>query len=452
MTDYGPFPYKRSNATPPIPSIKSPGHCTLLLVSSEAENLALLNHDLRDEGYQILTATSILDALDILKQKNIALILCDEQIGNTTGKFFLQQSSQIQPNLVRILLTSNAESTFIINAINRGEIHHIILKPWEEDELIRTVRLSLQHYNLTIQNQALKIQLEEKSQQLDSFDNSFKEKYIQLTEELQKQKDLIKDLHNRLDKNLNEMVDLFMSLLQLINAYEAGHSKRVSILAQGIVSRYNLSAEQTFAIEIAAKLHDIGKIGISGVDFTKPDRFWTDTERLAVRRHPVIGQALTIGIEALKPVGILIRHQHEQFDGNGYPDKLAGANIPLGARIIAVANRYDRLTMTYDGKPKGSVEFASQELVCDKGVRYDPEVVKQLLIYLNIQAKNKPVQREIKIPVNDLRIGMMLSRDLYDGRGMLLMNANTVLTPSHIERLMHFHEVEPFEPINIFSS
>jgi len=175
-------------------------------------------------------------------------------------------------------------------------------------------------------------------------------------------------------------IGILNSAIKAIEAkdqYTRGHSDRVSTMAMEI-SRIIEADCSEFDLEFASKLHDIGKIGISDWILCKPGQL-TDEETAEIRRHP------EIGADILKPMPIFehlipaIRHHHERFDGNGYPDRLKGNEIPLLSRIITVADTFDALTSNRPYRKATSVENALEIIYTLKGSQLDPEIVEAFL-------------------------------------------------------------------------
>ncbi|QIA28135.1 HD domain-containing protein [Thermaerobacter sp. PB12/4term] len=166
--------------------------------------------------------------------------------------------------------------------------------------------------------------------------------------------------------------------LEAKDRYTYGHADRVARLSVEIGKALNLPDKQLELLQYAGILHDIGKIGVRDEILNKPGRY-TQEEYEEMKKHPVIGARIVSGVDSLEVVARWIRHHHEKFDGTGYPDGLKGADIPLGARIIAVADAFD--AMLYDrpykaGRPLPEV---IDELKRCSGSHFDPEVVSILL-------------------------------------------------------------------------
>jgi diguanylate cyclase (GGDEF)-like protein len=166
------------------------------------------------------------------------------------------------------------------------------------------------------------------------------------------------------------------SLAKAVDArdtYTGSHSERVGELAARIASRIGLSPEQVELTRLAGSLHDLGKLAIPEEILRKAGEL-TDSERLVLERHPQIGFRMldSLGVD---PVASLVLHHHERWDGAGYPDGLRGEQIPLGARIIFVADAYDAMTWDRIYRPKRSPQAALAELERCAGTQFDPGIV-----------------------------------------------------------------------------
>ncbi len=166
------------------------------------------------------------------------------------------------------------------------------------------------------------------------------------------------------------------SLAKAVDArdtYTGSHSERVSELAARIATRLGLSAEQIELTRLAGSLHDLGKLAIPEEILRKPGEL-TDSERLVLERHPQIGFRMldSLGVD---PVADLVLHHHERWDGAGYPNGLRGESIPLGARIIFVADAYDAMISDRVYRPRRSADEAIDELKRCGGTQFDPGIV-----------------------------------------------------------------------------
>ncbi|TMJ94119.1 MAG: HD-GYP domain-containing protein, partial [Actinobacteria bacterium] len=157
------------------------------------------------------------------------------------------------------------------------------------------------------------------------------------------------------------------------DAYTGSHSYMVGELAARVATRMELDEEQIELIRLAGSLHDLGKLAIPEEILRKPGPL-NEAERLVLERHPQIGFRMldSLGVE---PVGNWVLHHHERWDGDGYPDRLAGPQIPLGARILLVADAYDAMTTDRVYRGRLTHDRAMTELERCAGTQFDPDVV-----------------------------------------------------------------------------
>ncbi|MBY0358136.1 MAG: response regulator [Candidatus Obscuribacterales bacterium] len=317
----------------------------ILLVDDEPANLRLLQRVL-GRDYEILSAQSGTAALDILKQSKVSLIISDQRMPGLTGVQLLQQSLALDPDAIRILLTGYTDIQALIDAINTGQIYKYVQKPWDAEDLKLTVKRALEAYELRSSN--LK---------------------------------LIKDLQSALAKLENISIGTITALANALDAkcdYTSGHSLRVSRYALAIGRVLGFADDQLKDLELAGILHDIGKIGVPESILWKPGRL-NDEEQKIMAMHPLKSVQMIGDIEQFERVKLWVKHHHEHLDGSGYPDRLTGKEIPIGARIVLVADAYDAMTSDRPYRMSIGFERATSELRKFAGKQFDPEFVEALL-------------------------------------------------------------------------
>lgn len=181
-----------------------------------------------------------------------------------------------------------------------------------------------------------------------------------------------------------ELRDLFFgsvsALSQAIDAkdgFTRGHADRVSRIAGAIAREIGLPERQIEQIELAAMLHDIGKIGVEDRILMKPSRLDPD-ETVAMRRHSVYGASILEPSASLRPLVPMVLHHHESYDGSGYPEGLKGDEIPLGSRVIIVADAYEAMTSDRIYRKAIGHERAMEQLQKYKGIQFDPRMVRAI--------------------------------------------------------------------------
>ena len=413
---------------------------TLLFVDDEASILSSLRRLFRPHGYRILTAGGGAEGLGVLEKEAVDLVISDMRMPEMDGAQFLEQVRGRWPGVVRILLTGYADIASTVAAINRGEIYRYIAKPWDDNEIVLTVREALERKRLEVENTRLDALTKQQNEELKALNAGLEQKVGERTAQLRQTLASLEQAHKELNRGFMVSVRVFSSLLELRGGRLAGHSRRVAEQARTVALRMGLGEGESQDILLAALLHDIGKIGLPDDLLTKPFNTLSGQARAEVMKHPVIGQNILMGVDQLRAAAKVVRHHHEAYDGSGYPDQLAGIAIPMGSRILAVANEYDALQLgTLTQRALGSAE-AANFLVENRGKRYDPTVVDATMQLL--AETHKEAVTEMPMRLAQLQPGMILSRDLSHRDGYLLLARGHTLEASVIGELKRLEEAD----------
>ena len=436
---------------------------TIMVVDDEASIIKALHRLFRKDNYQILTASSAPEGLDLLKkaQKPVSLIISDQRMPGMNGSQFLEQAQKLFPDAIRFLLTGHSDMDAIIAAINKGGIHRYLTKPWNDDDLMLQVRQSLQQYELILENRRLLALIHKQNKELQQLNQQLEQKVQERSQEIIEKNKKLSDLNKELESSFYNTVRAFASLIEMQAPSLAGHGRRVSYLAREMAQLLELPENEVTHIEIAALLHDVGKLGLPPKLIEGKGNHWTSQEKALFHKHPEEGQNIVRFIKNLDHVGLMIRSHHERYDGQGYPDQLSEETIPLGSRIIAVADVYDKIANLkvnakaciddYLKERKTTQDqLAENELLPQAAIhhlkqfgftRYDPDIVKVFLEY--IRKKGIPSHKEKEVTIDQLKAGMMLIESLYTQKGRFLLPQNTVLTEEYIEKLNIIHQNDP---------
>ncbi len=309
---------------------------TILLVDDEIMVLKSLQRLLTNPEWDIRLAESGAQALEIMRQRPIALVITDQRMPEMNGLELLREVKKNSPDTVRMVLTGYAEMEVVVNAINQGEVYRFLTKPWNNTEMLETVQAALNHYR----------------------ENATR--YSMITSQLSQ-------------ANL-ETVMALAEAIELKDHYTRGHCIRVRDYALRMALALNLSENFRRDLVYASLLHDCGKIGVSEtvLNINGP---LNDEQYREVQRHPVLGFEMTSKIDYLRPASIIIRQHHERWDGSGYPDGLREQEISLGARVVAVADSFDAMTTSRPYRRALDFTLAVQELNKNRGTQFDPEIV-----------------------------------------------------------------------------
>ena len=398
----------------------------ILCVDDEENILKALTRLFRTEKFKVLTATSGKAGLEILEQTpGIGLIISDQRMPEMTGTEFLQQASIVAPDAPRMILTGYAEMSAAIAAINQGGAQRFLVKPWNEQELLLAVRDGLQRYKLIQENKRLK-------QELEEWNSSLKQRVLQQTALLRKKLEESRQPSERPQRNTDALIFMFADLLDQRSKKLGKQSRNVVALVESMTAALNLPPAKRDLIRNAALIHDIGLLCIPDKVLAKSTEMLTNDELALYRSHAVKGQQTLKVSEELEEIGLIIRHHHEEFEGNGFPDGLAGEQIPLGSRLIFLA---DFIDSAYNPEAGMDAKYqVTRKLGPAMGVLFDPALigaaniaVKEILELPRGQQKSLDEQ---EVLVKDLKPGMILTREIYSSRGVLVVEQGEVTTAS----------------------
>ena len=396
---------------------------TILLVDDEPSILTSLYRVFRKEEYEVLISDDPLEALDMLKERNVHLIMSDYRMPTLDGITFLRNAMKLQPDAIRIVLSGYAESSVIIAAINDGGIYKFITKPWEDDLLKVEVRHALERYELGSTNRRLLEDIKRQNEELKSINQLLSEKI------------------NEIQESILCTIEMLSYILKTKNHKLPTNIEEIDRVSLKVAHKLGLTAEETKALCIAAKLNDLGNIGIDSGILNKPEKL-TPEERKEVEQHPVIGETILSFLKGFESVSRVIRHHHENYDGSGYPDGLKGEDIPVIARIIHLLDVYDALISHRPYRPAMEYLDVKRILLESKGKKFDPEILDIFIEVL--EGKEEGAGSDIiEIAVTELKEGMVLASDIKTEKGLLLISSGEVIQRSHISKLKNFQKTDP---------
>ncbi|MBV9484130.1 MAG: response regulator [Acidobacteria bacterium] len=329
----------------------------ILVVDDEEAIREIVSSMLVSGNYQCRQASSGLEALAILNSgEEFELMLSDLMMAELDGIGLLERTKERFPDLPVVMVTAVHDISVALAAIRNGAYDYL-LKPFEREQLLATVRRALENRRLKMENRAYQTNLESL--------------VAARTEQLRK---TMSDLERSYDVTLEALGDA----LDLRDAETEGHSKRVTAYTIAIARAMGLPKEEISVIARGAFLHDIGKMAIPDHILRKPGKL-TYEEMLTMREHCYHGYQIVKKIPFLiEAVDIVYSHQ-EKFDGTGYPRGLRGTEIPLGARIFSIADTLDAMTCDRPYRKAQPLDAARVEIKRCSGSQFDPEIVEVFL-------------------------------------------------------------------------
>lgn len=314
----------------------------ILCVDDETANLRLMERLFRDY-YEVHTASSGAEALSLLEVHDIAVIISDQRMPGMTGIDFLKRAAEMRRQTVRIMLTGYTDAGTLVEAINSGVVYKYVTKPWINEDLMATVKRSLQHYETMKAQRQLQLQNERLQTSLAAARNAF--------------------------------VEILMQRLDSKDPLALGHAERVRDLSVSIGEALGLARPELEKLALTAYLHETPLTGFVGeavqaqtsdADYRFIESCYEDALELFER------------VSDLGEVATVLRFQFEHFDGSGQPRGFSHDQIPLHARILSVANAFDTFTAPRNGEAPLSTQEALRKLLSMARCQFDDSVVNAL--------------------------------------------------------------------------
>ena len=329
----------------------------ILVVDDEQSVRAVAAALLAASGYTVNTAESAEDALARLQQDpDYDLILSDIMMPGTDGLTLLDHLCTDHPGIPVVMFSAIDDAYVVTSAFRRGAIDYL-LKPFERTDLERVVLRAIEHGRLRKQNTTYRHNLE-----------------AIVNTRTGRLRSTMQDLERSYDITLEAMGDA----LDLRDQETEGHSRRVTAYTNTLAQAMGLNSEELRVIARGAFLHDIGKIATPDAILLKPGRL-TAEEMAIMKEHCQRGYEMVRKISFLRDAAEIVYAHQEQFDGNGYPRGLRGEEIPLGARIFAIADTLDAMTSDRPYRKGTSFETARDEIIRCAGSQFDPQIVEIFL-------------------------------------------------------------------------
>lgn len=311
---------------------------------------------LKDEGYEAVIAGSAAEALEELEKEHFVLVITDIKMPDHDGLWLLAEIRRGFPDVAVIMMTGYGQVDSAVETLKYGAADYLT-KPIRVNHLSASVIRALDKRRLELENRAYQRGLE----------GAVEEKTRELA-----------IAYQEISETYRITLEALVTALDARECETGNHSQRVVRLTLAIADRIGIGGPDRDHLARGALLHDIGKIGVSDQVLLKPGRLIPE-EWSEMRRHPEIGARILSGIPFLKPAAEIVLSHQERWDGTGYPRGLAGHQIPIGARIFAVADALDAITSDRPYRRGRSYRDACGEISTHAGTQFDPEVVRVFL-------------------------------------------------------------------------
>ena len=322
----------------------------IIAVDDESGILDSLKVFLNKAGYNFVGITDPMEAIERIKQEHFDLMLLDFIMTPIHGDQVVEEIRKFNKDLYILLLTGHKDLAPPLDTIRRLDIQGYCEKSDKFDQLLLLVESGI--------------------------------KAISQMNLIRKINNELKDTYDKLEKAYLESIETLRFTVEAKDTYTRGHSDRVSEYSVLLGQKLNLSVEEINTLKIGGLFHDIGKIGVPDSILLKNSKL-TDDEYSEIKNHPTIGAHILSNATIFKDVIPVVKHHHERFDGNGYPAKLKGLEIPYLARIAAVADAFDAMTSRRTYRDSMDLDFVKTEIEKCKGTQFDPNCADAFLDILN---------------------------------------------------------------------
>ena len=322
----------------------------IIVVDDEIGIIDSLSIFLKRSGYEFTGVTDPLKAIEMVKNEHFDLMILDFIMTPIHGDQVVEEIRKFNKELYILLLTGHKDLAPPLDTIRRLDIQGYCEKSDKFDQLLLLIESGIKA--ISQMNLIKKINTE------------------------------LKDTYEKLERSYMESIQTIRYTVEAKDAYTRGHSDRVSEYSVLIGKHMGLSEEDLKTLRIGGLFHDVGKIGVPDSILLKPGKL-TDDEYSEIKNHPTIGAHILSTATIFRDLIPIVKHHHERYDGNGYPSRLKGEEIPFLARITAVADTFDAMTSKRTYRDSLPLDVVKEEIEKCKGTQFDPEIADAFLDILN---------------------------------------------------------------------
>jgi response regulator RpfG family c-di-GMP phosphodiesterase len=436
---------------------RKPDRIRVLYIDDDTDLVAIYHRFFENSDYDLSSAGSAEEGLEMAFDLLPDLIICDVILPGMNGLDFcrrVRNETSIGDVVLMLVTGMDLESGDIVEGFKAGADEYL-MKPFSRDELFARINALLRprrfsHDRATIDQggAVLNGDLERFKRELDEARsylarekealNGALRQVALMADERESSAREIQRLEGCLAQDRKTLLDLLARLIEAKPQYHRGHSTAVADMAASIARMMGLSDDQVEDIHGAARLHELGRLSIPEALSLKQPPDYSQAEKDLLALHPVNGSDMLRRFTGLDPVARIIRHIHEQVNGEGFPDGLAKDRIPLGSRVIAAVNMYDNLV---NRACIMSAREALDTMDAQIGVVFDAGVMGALRRFVN---RHVPAETDkaVELRLFEIKPGMTLAAGLYTAKGAKLLSENTVLTQDTINQLARYNKID----------
>ena len=412
----------------------------ILFVDDEPQMLSALSRVFRSKSFNVVTANSGFEGLTLLEDHHFDVIISDMRMPEMDGASFLAQACERSPKSRRMLLTGYSDQDSTIRAINDGHIHQYLTKPWDNQELRSKVEAEIDE----------KKRLQESTPDLQEYQD-LKDQVASVSQELSHVSSFADMAKEELLEQYNTTIKVISNLINMRMPSSYAMSGNVVSHSVALAKLVKLDSKIINEISQAGRLYQLGKLAVEDsivhecIDDLTPDQL------KEYNGHSIKGADWLTPLNSLDYTAKLIRHQNENYDGSGSPQKLNANTIPLGSRILRLAIDYQTLIHGHYFKEVLSSHDALSYMEGFIHKKYDADLFrlyKKLILELEKTLPNHH-NSDHMVTIAELRANHIVNRDLLNHDGMLLIAKGTQLNDNMIDKLANYCRRDGRE-LNVF--
>ncbi|MBA2780479.1 HD domain-containing phosphohydrolase [Billgrantia kenyensis] len=427
------------------PAQLAPEPATLLLADTDPETQASLSDLLDEEGCRILTADSGQDALATLQREPVDMLLCAARLPDMDGLELLRRAQEGWPDCLRLLICDeSAGLEGALPAINETHVYGCLAKPWDQERLRQLLQQSLEQLGAQHERLQRETSLQQQNQNLQALNATQEQRIEACEQELKQTSDMLETAYDEL---LHFHVMAARMVAHLLHQRLPRHlqtNDQVYALVTAFGEMYGLDTTLQQDLQLAASVYNMGKLTWDDHLLLTPSEQLSGHERTAYQHYPVSGESQLVALDPLKRVAKLVRHHRERWNGNGFPDRLAGTDIPYGSRLLGLAVDFIELQRGMVLPREVPRPQALALLRKFAGRIYDPELCHDFVKLCvektpDLHTGGKAV---VSLETRQVKPGMILAQDIHSASGMLLLHEGKRLDQHLLAKLMNFEELE----------
>ena len=322
----------------------------IIAIDDEAGIIDSLSIFLKRTNYDFVGITDHIEGIERIRHEHFDLLLLDFMMTPLHGDDVVEEIRKFNKELYILLLTGHKDLAPPLETIKRLDIQGYCEKSDKFEQLLLLIESGI--------------------------------KSIEQMHEIKRINEMLKESKEQLERAYLDTIQSLRYAVEAKDPYTRGHSDRVSEYAVLIGRKMGLPEDEIKTLQIGGLFHDIGKIGVPDSILQKEAKL-TDDEYSQIKNHPSIGAHILGEAEAFKDIIPIVKHHHERFDGRGYPSRLSGEEIPLLARITAVADTFDAMTSKRSYRNALDIQYVKEEIERCKGTQFDPKIAEVFLEILN---------------------------------------------------------------------